>query len=598
MRSPEEMKTIQIDITNACIHNCSNCTRMCGHHNKPYFMSWDTFKRAVDSLDGFQGIIGVMGGEPTLHPEFERFAQYLDSKYAQKKENNYFIEPTKNFMRDRKLEERNLTYSYDSTQGVNQRIKGPGLWSSLASNYNKYYEVIQDVFRYQCLNDHMISSFHQPILVSRKDLGIPDEEWYSLRDHCWMQNVWSASITPKGCFFCEVAGALDMLFDGPGGWPIEPGWWKRKPEEFGEQLQWCELCGIALNTRSRDANEEIDDASVTLYKMLEKLQTPKFKRGQVDIYMNKQEEQPRKFEYHDNNFNRLSRNNHAIYPSKFWLMYISDEKDTYDDVRQFIEYYKDVIENMILFVSDTIVSRIMVDKLTDEYQNISIFSKETRWGENINRAHRITGELANIFMITSKVRIEKELFEDMKLYAINPGTLHMLTNSNDKNNAKITFLDSVKEERLFLYNPWALALRKAGYDGISYCKNEKEFMSLWALEKRVYLDDVVLNGRDLVNPIDILPDFRYVIYGTGTYGEKAYEKIMEIGAEIICYCDSDKRKQQTKKKDYDVLAPDQIENMYKKEFDKVIIASLAYKDIRNKLLQMGIVDEDIIAPIF
>ncbi len=82
-------------------------------------------------------------------------------------------------------------------------------------------------------------------------MGISDEEWYPLRDACWVQNKWSASITPKGCFFVKLQGALDMLFDGPGGWLIEKDWWKRKPEDFGDQLHWCELCGIALNTKSR-----------------------------------------------------------------------------------------------------------------------------------------------------------------------------------------------------------------------------------------------------------------------------------------------------------------------------------------------------------
>jgi hypothetical protein len=31
-------------------------------------MDFETFKKAVDSLEGFDGMVGVMGGEPTLHP--------------------------------------------------------------------------------------------------------------------------------------------------------------------------------------------------------------------------------------------------------------------------------------------------------------------------------------------------------------------------------------------------------------------------------------------------------------------------------------------------------------------------------------------------
>ena len=52
MKSPQDMRIIQIDITNACFHRCSNCTRFCGHHKKPFFMDFETFKRAVDSFEG------------------------------------------------------------------------------------------------------------------------------------------------------------------------------------------------------------------------------------------------------------------------------------------------------------------------------------------------------------------------------------------------------------------------------------------------------------------------------------------------------------------------------------------------------------------
>lgn len=62
MRSPADMETIQIELTNACVHSCSNYTRLCGDHKNTFFMNWETFERAVDSLRGFEEIIGMMGG--------------------------------------------------------------------------------------------------------------------------------------------------------------------------------------------------------------------------------------------------------------------------------------------------------------------------------------------------------------------------------------------------------------------------------------------------------------------------------------------------------------------------------------------------------
>ena len=220
MKSPKDMKIIQIDITNACQHRCSNCTRFCGHHEKPFFMDFETFKRAVDSMEGYVGIVGMIGGEPTLHPEFERFARYLDSKMpAQyKRKSHYMRQMQGDLIKTLNKVEIESTFTYCGEFGEKPSIMyGAGLFSAMGVGYKKHYETIQDVFTYQAVNDHTNPMYHEPILVSRKDLGIPDDEWVKLRDKCWVNQLWSAGITPKGAFFCEIAGTLDMLLDGPGG---------------------------------------------------------------------------------------------------------------------------------------------------------------------------------------------------------------------------------------------------------------------------------------------------------------------------------------------------------------------------------------------
>ena len=270
MKSPADQKVIQIDITNACSHKCSNCTRFCGHHTKPFMMDFQTFKRAVDSLVDFPGMVGIMGGEPTLHPEFDRFVEYYASRIGKKSRSKRGCEPIVDFSeyRTRELSE----------------VRGRrGLWSSLGKGYYKHFELIQEVFDYQCINDHVNPGLHQGLLISRKDLGISDEEWVPMRDACWIQNLWSSTVTPKGAFFCEVAGALDMLFDGPGGWDVNSEWWKKTPAEFGEQLKWCELCGAALQVPRREAREEVDDISPLLAEKLEALSSPKLRAQKVAV---------------------------------------------------------------------------------------------------------------------------------------------------------------------------------------------------------------------------------------------------------------------------------------------------------------------------
>jgi hypothetical protein len=121
-------------------------------------------------------------------------------------------------------------------------------------------------------------------MCTRKELGIGDEEWFRLRDDCWVQNNWSAAITPKGAFFCEVAASLDMTFDGPGGWKVEPGWWKRTPAEFGDQLDWCERCSACLPVPKRNANDETDDVSPFYQAELARIQSKKMKNGLVNVF--------------------------------------------------------------------------------------------------------------------------------------------------------------------------------------------------------------------------------------------------------------------------------------------------------------------------
>jgi hypothetical protein len=273
MKSPADMKIIQIEITNACPRKCSNCTRFCGHHEEPFYMDFDTFKRAVDSLKGFRGIVGIMGGEPTIHPEFERFIEYYRANVGYDELTTVAYEPSSDFMRHILANDYHVDYS-------NHR----GLWTSVTPRYYQHFELIQDTFGYQLLNDHSNPSMHQTLMVTRKELGVPDDEWVKMRDRCWIQNLWSASITPKGAFFCEMAAAMDATLGGPGGWPIEPGWWKRKPAEFKEQLDFCEMCSACLPMPSRNANDETDDVSPVWEQKLKEINSPKLRKGLVNTF--------------------------------------------------------------------------------------------------------------------------------------------------------------------------------------------------------------------------------------------------------------------------------------------------------------------------
>ena len=253
--------TIQIEITNACVNQCGNCTRFCGHHSKPFFMDFETFKQAVDSLVEFSSLtqfpgthlVGMMGGEPLIHPDFVKMCNYLHSKISAEK---------------------------------------CGLWSTFPPGFEHYRETIVETFAHVFLNDHTRDDvMHNPILVEADELPLEEwQKWYTI-DNCWAQASWSASINPKGAYFCEIAASLAMLTDkdvddqgNKIAWDVQPGWWTRSPMHYNSQIkEFCRMCGCGMPLQKRYSVENIDDVSPRWYERL-KDTSPKIKAGRYAIH--------------------------------------------------------------------------------------------------------------------------------------------------------------------------------------------------------------------------------------------------------------------------------------------------------------------------
>ncbi|MGB7605783.1 MAG: radical SAM protein [Lutisporaceae bacterium] len=483
MRSPKDMRIIQIDITNACINKCSNCTRFCGHHKKNSFMDWETFKKAVRSLKDFGRTIGIMGGEPTLHPQFQRFVEHIAEEYPSKYDLPGLKKPINNFIQY--IRDRN--FYLDET--LNDR-KGPGLWTSMCNNYYEHYELIQDVFSYQTINDHQNPCLHQPLLISRKELGISDDEWIPMRDNCWIQNMWSASITPKGAFFCEVAGALDTLFDGPGGWPVEPGWWEREPKDFGNQLQWCEICGGALLHQGRLSNEEIDDISPMLYERLKEIDSPKLNNGKFHIIdianpLTGGNDMPETINrYLPDYKERISKANMSINPRTIDAIIFCDSNADLTSLHKKVTNLADCFESIVIAAMDA-AAFDKLQKIKIEQSNIYIIPDTTdQWGRTLNKAIGRAKGRDWYFIIDANVEFPLDLNDRIKKTIINPGVLYRFN---------IPRIDM----KTVLFNKGASSIEKACFDGISSCNSLSEFINLWQENKQVTLEQ---NFDTIINP--------------------------------------------------------------------------------------------------
>lgn len=583
MKSPQDMRIIQIDITNACMYQCSNCTRFCGHHKKNFFMDFDTFKRAVDSMKGYHGTIGVMGGEPTLHPEFERFVSYLHSQLPEgvRKDHLSLIAPQKDFIEGILNENMVNSEVYEYTTGARETVVGAGLWTAMVPTYKKYYELIQDVFKIQAVNDHGNVMYHSPILINRKDLGIPDEEWVKIRDHCWAQDCWSATITPKGAFFCEIAGALDMLFDGPGGWPIEEGWWRRTPDQFGDQLRWCELCGIALETFTRDANDWIDDVSESMYKRLEEIGSPKLlkpdrinrvkiengiiaedsKKGALDV---------RKEQFFDNFSARFNDDKSILYAKELSAIVEVGERE--EEVLQWLSRYaKDFVKLYLIGMKEMNLSA---------YPNAEFVQADDTWGHGFAKALRKCEELRGILYMDSLLDINEAVLDEYKRTILNPGTLHI----TDLSKGSTDLVAGTQTKGIVaLFHRIATSMRCIGMDGLSNAKNMLKIADAWTPEKVLPFSSEVIEDLSYLR---IQSGKKYAVYGAGKVGETAVRDVAAQGAEVVFVVDSDPKKWGCSLDDKEICAPKMLIER-RGEYEQILVASTFYHEIKLTLKELG-----------
>lgn len=226
-------------------------------------MTPEYFHEAISTLRKFPNMVGMMGGEPLLHPQFEDLCYIAMAKVPRAR---------------------------------------MGLWSSFPPGKEHYREIIVKTFGNIFINDHTRDIYHAPILVGAEEVISDEQEMWWLIDKCWLQNSWSASINPKGAFFCEIAASMSVLFDNEEShaWELTDNWWKRVPFQYWEQVnKWCRRCGCALSIGRRLSKEGIDDISP---KNLERLDgnSRRVSKGEYLIHDCKQIKEPQEmFQYKD-----------------------------------------------------------------------------------------------------------------------------------------------------------------------------------------------------------------------------------------------------------------------------------------------------------
>jgi len=194
-----------IVITNVCNLSCGGCSQLCGQFKKEqlWFITLDELRRSIEVL-GEHSFVGIFGGEPTLHPEFEAIVELL------------YEYPKHRFMvftngRIPVIDCKNVTYNVDPKPG---------------------------------------NQYHYPVLIAAQDvLGIEDRGYYwdKAQKDCYFWKKCGVGIYRNKAYFCEVAGAIDQLANEDHGWE-DGNPFNKTNEEIAEQAShFCYRCGMCAS---------------------------------------------------------------------------------------------------------------------------------------------------------------------------------------------------------------------------------------------------------------------------------------------------------------------------------------------------------------
>jgi len=231
---------IQIQVTRACDLACYHCTQGSNLAGKPAMMTPDEFDTACASLEGYWGVVGMFGGNPTMHPQFDKLCEIMRGRFP--------------------FEQRGLWCNALRGKGSHARITfnprhsniNVHLDSDAAEEFRRDWPEVSPYIKGVDLD-----SVHGSPWVAMKDVIADEAERWKLIGDCDINKHWSAAIgvvPGRGlrAYFCEIAYAQAALHADNPDWPdvgtaVTPGWWKANMGAFEAQVrQHCMACGVPL----------------------------------------------------------------------------------------------------------------------------------------------------------------------------------------------------------------------------------------------------------------------------------------------------------------------------------------------------------------
>lgn len=247
---------IQIWVTRACDKSCFGCTQASNIRGKAQFITPSQFEQACKSLKGYFGVVGMFGGNPALHPEFDKLCDIMIDNIPYKR--------------------RGLWCNKLFGNGKHARRT----FNPSVSNLNVHLDQeAYDEFKRDWPECKPVGldrdSRHSPPYIALQDVITKEEDRWKLISTCDINQNWSAMIgvfrNELRGYFCEVAGAQAMLHqDNPTypdhGIPVQPEWWTLPMKDFAAQVRYhCHACGVPLRGKGElaQATDGVEQTSVT-----------------------------------------------------------------------------------------------------------------------------------------------------------------------------------------------------------------------------------------------------------------------------------------------------------------------------------------------
>lgn len=299
---------IQIHVTRSCDKACYGCTQLSQLGGKTTFITPDQFRTACRSLKGYFGVVGLFGGNPALHPQFEALCEIMREEVPFEQRGLWCNNPI------------NASKVSAMRQTFNPAVSNLNVHLDKAA-YDLFKSGWPESMPFGLQKD----SRHSPCYVAMKDLDqLPEfdaqkrhvasrpnteENRHALIADCDINQHWSAMIGVfRGklrAWFCEIAGAQAMahqdepdypdtgisieVWDNPPGsglniTAVDNTWWTLPMKDFAHQVRkHCHECSVPLRGYGELAQQADDKGKEQVSPTHASLFKPKRKGRAVEL---------------------------------------------------------------------------------------------------------------------------------------------------------------------------------------------------------------------------------------------------------------------------------------------------------------------------